>query len=291
VSSFLVISDPHSNPLALHAVLAAAAEHGPYERILCAGDLVGYGWDPNAVVETARDRGFACVLGNHDWAVLSEEPVDMHWSALKAALHNHLALREDCFRYLRSLSREPWVSDDGAIALVHGSFSPGAGMYERQYVTGEWEALDAMRALAAPDGGGRFGKVRVAIHGHTHVPAVGRAWFPPEPGAAPLGFRFEQFDRDDAPAPDAPPVRVLAPGDAPEGTNGALRPILLLNPGSVGQPRDGDPAASFVVLRIGDDEVRVEFHRAEYDVAGAQRRMREHPSLPEDLIHRLSLGR
>jgi predicted phosphodiesterase len=235
-----VLSDVHANLPALEAVLADA---GPVDAIWHLGDVVGYGPDPDAVVERLRDAGSTGVQGNHDAAACGGSHIEwfnpearraMEWtrSAISAATVEWLAA-------------QPERRAEGAAELVHGSHREPLW----EYVTSEPVARANLETLG----------VQVGLHGHTHVP---------------VAF-VEDGDR------------VAAVRGRPGGVLELRGRRALVNPGSVGQPRDGDPDASYLVWE--PDAERVTWRRVAYDVAGVQRAMRE-VGLPPSLSARLSVG-
>ena len=238
---YLIVSDIHANLEALQAVLAAAA--GEYDRVVCCGDLVGYGADPNAVVEWARANVAAVVRGNHDRAAVGME--DLEWFnpvARAAALWTHRQLTPENAAYVRELPRGPRVVE--SFRIVHGS-----PLDEDEYVLG---AVDASQVFA-------YAPSTLDFFGHTHVQG-GFVWR--RGRIETLGGReLLEFDPDGA---------------------------YLVNPGSVGQPRDGDPRAAFVLY---DPAGRVLFYRrAPYDVKKAQEKI-VRAGLPPLLGERLAMGR
>ncbi len=246
---FLILSDIHANVDAFDAVLAAAAAED-WERALVLGDLVGYGAEPNAVVERvlALDP-LAVIRGNHDKAACRlADASDFNHVAKAAAMWTAETLTPENRMYLERLAQGP-RSIDETLEICHG-----APFDEDHYV---FDLNDASRAL---DTASR----PVCLFGHTHLPVV-----------------YRRADGVDA-------------GMAPRMDNGALELPLsidaryLINPGSVGQPRDGDPRAAFAIY---DRELRVlTLRRVEYPVEAAQRRIFD-AGLPASLAHRLALGR
>ncbi len=241
----LILSDLHANLQALDAALADAATIG-YDRILCLGDLVGYGADPAAVVDRmAAIDHVVFVRGNHDKVCAGLDTADGFNDVARRSIEwTRDVLTPDRLAWIAGLPQGPRRVND-AVEICHG-----APFDEDSYV---FDAADAARALEAAG-------APICLYGHTHVPAV--------------------FTTADAPArPDPAHADVLhlpASGSA------------LVNVGSVGQPRDGDPRAAYGVL---DLETRtVELRRVRYDVAAAQRRILE-AGLPPWLGDRLSLGR
>jgi predicted phosphodiesterase len=247
---YLVISDIHSNWEALKAVLEAA--EGRYGRILCCGDLVGYGPSPNAVVDWVRANVAAVVRGNHDKASCGiSDAQDFNSVARAAALWTRQELSVENMNYLRSLPAGPLLI--GGFQIVHGSVHD-----EDEYVFLPLDAQEDFDRLGYP----------LTFFGHTHQQG---------------GFVRVAPQR----------INVV---QAPRGagiTSADLelreREQYLLNPGSVGQPRDGDPRAAFAIYDQGQRGV-VEYWRAPYDIAATQCAMAR-AALPEILIQRLALGR
>lgn len=245
---FLILSDIHANEPALQAVLADAA--GRYDRVLCCGDLVGYGADPNPVVEWARTSVQAVVRGNHDKACTGNTD-ELEWfnpTARSAALWTMDSLTDENREYLFCLPKGP-LSLPG-FQLLHGS-----PVDEDEYVVSTWDAAPLAGYIDAP----------LAFFGHTHLQG---------------GFAFHRNA-----------VRRLA---RPSSHEAELVLALeteaqyLLNPGSVGQPRDGDPRAGYCIF--DQDAHAVALRRIPYDVEEAQRRIIA-VGLPEGLAQRLGTGR
>lgn len=245
---YLIISDIHSNMTALEAVLASA--QGKWEKAICLGDLVGYGPDPNEVIDRVCSLGATTIRGNHDKAVAGVEDIeDFNPIARAAALWTRERLRPENREYLQQLARGPKTVDGFSIA--HGSVYD-----EDEYVYAPDLALDALKNSSTP----------VTFFGHTHLQG---------------GFSLRGED-----------VRMLrtAPGAGRESSIVTIEPdtTYLLNPGSVGQPRDGNIRAGFAIADF--DRRKVEFWRIPYDIERVQRRMTD-AGLPEPLIQRLSFGR
>jgi diadenosine tetraphosphatase ApaH/serine/threonine PP2A family protein phosphatase len=246
--TYLILSDIHGNVQALDAVVAAAAPT-PSDRVLVLGDLVGYGGDPNAVVERVQALDpIAVIRGNHDKAACAlEDGSNFNHVARFAAAWTAETLTAAHREYLRGLPAGPQIIDDG-LEICHGS-----PFDEDHYI---FDAEDARRALDTA-------RRPLCLFGHTHLPVVfTRAagafdGFIPEAGA---GTRLE-----------------LAPHTR-----------YLVNVGSVGQPRDGDPRAAFAVY--DPDAATLVMRRVPYDVQGAQRRILG-AGLPASLANRLAIGR
>lgn len=238
-----VLSDIHSNLVALDAVLAAA---GAVDRVWQLGDVVGYGPDPDGVVDRLREVGAVGVRGNHDAAAVGR--IDVDWfnaDARRAIEWTRGHVRPDTRTWLADL---PEIVVEAPFALVHGSFRDPVW----EYVTQSSAARASLVHLT--DLGARSG-----LFGHTHLPSLFRA--------------------------DGDGLEVDRPADGATVTLDD-RPALM-NPGSVGQPRDGIPEAAWLLL---DTTARtVTWHRIAYDIAATQARMRA-VGLPERLAARLDFG-
>jgi len=227
---WLMISDIHSNFDALQTVLSKAKKF-KYDRIAVLGDLVGYGPNPNEVVEWAieeRKNGGIFVRGNHD-DIIGDKSQDTAWYNYNAALAIQLQrdiLTGDNAKFLLAL---PTSTMEGNMQFIHGS---PIGWTE--YILYSYEANAGIKAMQGD----------ICFVGHTHCPAV---W------------------KDDD-----------------------LR-TKIVNVGSVGQPRDNNPKASFVIF---DSETRQsKFHRVTYDVKAVQDKMAAIKGMPPDLIGRLAYGK
>jgi len=246
---YLILSDLHANWQALEAVLQETA--GRYSQVLCLGDLVGYGGDPNAVVDWVRANCTLVVRGNHDKASSGVDQEDLDWFnpvARQAALWTHQSLTPENADYVSGLPKGPLAV--GGFQLVHGS-----PFDEDEYVLNSDEAGEAFGYLES----------RIAFFGHTHLQG-GFLW---------NHSRVEVIPR--TPLESDRQVMEIDPDCA-----------YLINPGSVGQPRDGDPRAAYLTFDSGAGTVT--FFRAACDIARAQERIRE-AGLPPILADRLSLGR
>jgi diadenosine tetraphosphatase ApaH/serine/threonine PP2A family protein phosphatase len=235
-----VLSDIHSNIVALDAVLSHA---GDVDAIWHLGDVVGYGPEPDAVVARLDERDATGVRGNHDAAAVGGREIEWFNPEARAAVEWTRDTMAPTTRAWLDALPERCVIDD--VLLVHGS--PRDPL--REYVTDRAAAGDNMAAQ----------ETQHALHGHTHVPV---AWMA---------------------TPDH--VALIQPSAADAIELGAYR--TLINPGSVGQPRDGDARASYLVL--DQERSRVTWHRVAYDIDRVQARMRA-VGLPERLASRLSFG-
>jgi len=248
---YLILSDVHSNLEAFEKCTETA--EGKYDRVLCLGDLVGYGPDPNAVIQRVRGVSALIIRGNHDKACAGiTDAHDFNRFARLATLWTRQQLNAENLSFLRQLPPGPMTIN--GFQLVHGSPND-----EDEYLFGREEALSTLRSLA----------IQAVFFGHTHF--QGGFLLTSKGGFARI--------RDLAGAVEDGCAKVLPLED---GTR------YLINPGSVGQPRDGDWRAAFAIL--DEEQKQVEFYRTSYDVDKTQQKM-EDAGLPEPLIRRLSYGR
>jgi predicted phosphodiesterase len=238
-----VVSDIHGNRHAFEAVLADVAKAG-VDELWCLGDLVGYGADPDACVELAREHAAVCLAGNHDLAVTGGLSLDeFSRGAEIAARWTQEVIRPENLAFLEGLAPSGHVE---GIGLFHAS--PRDPVWE--YVL---SALLAEMCLDTAD-------ERIALVGHSHV-----------------ALSFVRYEGEIATG------ERRVGGDAADLATGEW----LLNPGSVGQPRDGDPRAAWLLLDAG--ESAADWHRVEYDVPGAAAAIRQ-ARLPDSLAERLGYG-
>ncbi|HKS65711.1 MAG TPA: metallophosphoesterase family protein [Candidatus Acidoferrales bacterium] len=245
---YLILSDIHSNLTALDACLKTA--EGRWDKAACLGDVVGYGPDPNEVIDRVRSIGALTIRGNHDKATSGvANAEDFNPIARAAALWTRKQLRPENQEWLENLPQGP-VAMDG-FHLVHGAVHD-----EDEYLLAPAQALDSLADAPSP----------VTFFGHTHIQG---------------GFSLHEDKVSMLPikpsCENQPQTLELEPGA-----------IYMLNPGSVGQPRDGDNRAAFVLADLPNNSV--EFWRVPYNIEAVQKRM-EANGLPEPLILRLSFGR
>ena len=245
---YLILSDIHANVDALDAVLKAAPADS-WDRVLVLGDLVGYGAEPNAVIERVLSLDpLATIRGNHDKAACCiEDAADFNHIARAAAMWTFEALTPEHRMYLQRLPPGP-VSIDDQVEICHGT-----PFDEDHYVFGLDDATMALDAAARP----------VCFFGHTHLPVVYQ--------------RTAELDLPLVPVSDGRIEVNLAAGGR-----------YIVNPGSVGQPRDGDPRAAFATYDTGTRELTMV--RVDYPVQEAQRRILD-AGLPLSLAQRLAIGR
>jgi len=252
---YLVLSDIHANLEALEAVLASTA---PYDKVLLLGDYVGYGADPNAVIDRVRQLPVAAVIrGNHDKVAAGLADVEgfnhiareaITWTARVLTLENRA--------WLAALPQGPAIVDDG-LEICHGTTFD-----EDVYVFDDLDALRSMRSARRP----------VCLYGHTHVPAIFRLMS--EADAA----RQRSASLDPLGPPRGSTFTVTLDGGAQ----------YLVNCGAVGQPRDGDSRAAYGMVDTAKRNLLI--LRARYDVGAAQAKIVE-AGLPDVLAHRLGAGR
>ena len=244
---YLVLSDIHANLEALEAVLEAADAYA-YGRVLVLGDLVGYGADPNAVVDRIRALSPAAIIrGNHDKVACGiDDASAFNPAARQAAFWTYETLTPAHRAYLQDLPSGPILVDD-RIEICHG-----APFDEDAYI---FDGPDAWRAFESTHGS-------LCFFGHTHIAVAFLR----------SGNLFE----------------AIVPEDGETLVQAANGRRLLVNPGSVGQPRDGDARAAFAVY--DDERGVVTMRRVEYPVARAQEKIVA-AGLPKALANRLALGR
>jgi diadenosine tetraphosphatase ApaH/serine/threonine PP2A family protein phosphatase len=245
---YLVISDIHANLEAFETVVTTAGRL-TYDKVLVLGDLVGYGADPNAICERVREmQPDALIRGNHDKVGSGVESPE----GFNAVARN--AIRWT-YETLTEENRRWLAALPAGPLLVNGDIEicHGTPFDEDAYVFDDLDALRAMHAARRP----------LCLFGHTHV-QVGHF------------LSHEQFGL--ATADDQRPLTIAME----ESTR------YLVNPGSVGQPRDGDPRAGFAIVDTAARDVTI--HRVEYSIAKAQARILEE-GLPDVLAQRLALGR
>jgi len=245
---YLVLTDIHANLEALETCLADAASHG-YDATLVLGDLVGYGPDPNAVVDRVQSLSPAAIIrGNHDKVACGlEQPEGFNTVARVAALWTHTTLSPSNNEWLAALPKGPVVVDE-VIEVCHGS-----PFDEDAYVFDELDAVRALKATARP----------LCLFGHTHYP---------------ITFALADGRVETIGGPHA----LDGPLYVQEGSK------YLLNPGAVGQPRDGDPRAAYAIADT--TAMRVDLFRLTYPLEKTQAKIIK-AGLPEVLAQRLAVGR
>lgn len=247
----LVVSDIHANLEALEACLDAAPE---YDQVFNLGDIVGYGANPNEVAARSRDLGTVFVRGNHDKACSGLSNLhDFNPIAGQAALWTREKLTPEHLEFLRELPPGP-ITPLNNLQLVHGSPRD-----EDEYILLASEAYLMLAQLSVP----------LVFFGHTHV----QRCFQLEPGSPGKSL---------VPAPRQGKGKQTVKFELKEGVR------YMVNPGSVGQPRDNDPRAAFLVY--DQEENSIIFYRVPYDIPRAQQKIIS-AGLPERLAARLAEGR
>jgi predicted phosphodiesterase len=239
-----VLSDLHSNADALRKVIEDAKKWGA-EKYYVAGDIVGYGAEPDECIAIIRELRADAVAGNHDWGVLELTTIKyFNNDAQLAILWTKNKLKNSSKSYLKSL---PLVLRIDELSISHANFRKPEGW---EYVLTLSQAASELTHLNSS----------VGIIGHSHQPFIVK--YNKEDGKIDLVESKEAFWDDNT--------------------------SLLINAGSVGQPRDGDPRACY--LRVDTKEKGVRIVRVEYDIASAQSKIIS-AGLPESLGRRLSYGR
>ena len=244
----LILSDLHANLTAFESALAAAS--GRWDAVVCLGDVVGYGPDPIGVSEKIQELTKETIRGNHDKAVAGiMSSEDFNPVAKIAVDWTREQLSPHLMQWLAGLPAGPRRSE--GVVLIHGAFQD-----EDEYVFTPAQALEGLLDSSTT----------LSFFGHTHHQG---------------GFSYHDSDIE---------VLPLRPRNSESFSALHLEPgyKYLLNPGSIGQPRDGDPRAAFAIADLEHNVV--EFWRVPYDIPAVQSRMYD-ASLPEPLIHRLTLGR
>jgi predicted phosphodiesterase len=245
---YLVLTDIHANLEALEACLTEAGPRS-FDETLVLGDLVGYGGDPNAVVELVQTlKPVAIVRGNHDKVACGLEQAEGFNAVAKSAAKWTLeVLKPEHRDWLCALPGGP-IDVDDVVEICHGSpFDEDAYIFDE---------LDAVRAL-------KVSNRPLCLFGHTHYPVT---------------FELSNDSFDSVGSAGAPQMQV-------QMKNGCK---YLINPGSVGQPRDGDPRAAYAIVDTALH--RVELYRTRYAVEDAQNKVVK-AGLPDVLAQRLAVGR
>ena len=236
------MSDIHGNREALEAVLEHA--HGRHDQILCLGDLVGYGADPNFVVEWARSNVAAIIRGNHDRvAVADDDQAAYRAEAQDSTQWTRKTLTPENRDYLQKLPRGPFAFEK--LTLVHGS-----PLDEDQYLRTIRDVAPLVPSLGTA----------LTFFGHTHVQGG-----------------FVATDGGLSAVDPTKPLEIQ-PGHS----------FYLVNPGSVGQPRDENWRAAYALY--SPEEQVVEFERCSYPVGKTAEKI-VLAGLPAMLAGRLLMGK
>ncbi|QOJ15255.1 MAG: metallophosphoesterase [Planctomycetia bacterium] len=269
---YAIISDIHSNLEALETVLADIDKRG-IKEIVCLGDVIGYGPNPKECLDLVRSRCRVCIMGNHDHAVLYE-PCNFNPPAERAAYWTRQLLESEPDKKLRNerwrfLGGLPIRMEENEVLYVHAS--PRRPINE--YIFPEDVFTNPQKVMA------NFERMeaQLCFVGHTHQPGV---------------FLDDPYFDPPAELPDSPYFEVE-------------EERAIINVGSVGQPRDKDFRASYVVIHdrgrgpkdaltavaLGCTIESVEFVRLEYDVEKTVQKILAEPLLDDLLGTRLLEGR
>lgn len=247
-----IVSDIHGNYAALEAVLEDINGLN-VDRIVCLGDVIGYGPAPCECLDKVIEFDF-CVLGNHDSSALFD-PEGFNVAAERAIFWTRTQIEsppdgpEAGRRRMQFICGLPRVVDEGNVLFVHGSPRGPTNEYVFPEDTQNIKKMEKLFSMVP----------HVCFQGHTHVP-----------GIFTCDFRF------------------IRPCDIPEGyVIGDPCQRVMINVGSVGQPRDGDPRSCYVVF----DGERIDFRRVEYDIEKTVQAIEAEPELDDFLGYRLREGR
>jgi predicted phosphodiesterase len=245
---YLILTDIHANLEALDTCLADARARR-YDETLVLGDLVGYGPDPNLVVERVQAlEPLALVRGNHDKVACGLEQAEGFNTVAKSAAKWTLEVLTPEYREWLAVLPEGPIEVDDTVEICHGS-----PFDEDAYIFDELDAVRALKVATRP----------LCLFGHTHYPVT---------------FELSDESFDSVGSASAPQTHV-------ELRDGCK---YLLNPGSVGQPRDGDPRAAYAIVDTA--KRHVELYRLTYHVEETQAKIVK-AGLPDVLAQRLAVGR
>lgn len=197
-----IISDVHSNIFALNSVLKEIDKQNP-DKILCAGDIIGYNPFPNEVIEVFMQSNVFTILGNHDFALFTNDTSWFNELGVEGIKYTKKVIKTENLNYLWQLKRREFLNlANKKIAIVHGSPRD-----DDEYVFEEYLQEEFLEMVNA----------EILIYGHTHFPCI------------------RKFNKG-----------------------------IILNAGSVGQPRDGDNRASYMILDLKN--LNAEIKRVAYDI-------------------------
>jgi predicted phosphodiesterase len=244
-----LISDIHGNSLALRAVLEDISWRS-VDQIICLGDVVGYGPEPEECLALVREHCAVSIRGNHEDAILSPKQAEGFNGHARAAIKWTCSkLDIDAINQIRSMPT--WSHIEPGIVCVHDSPVPQDGY---GYIRTRSDATPVLRSM----------QERICLFGHTHLPAV---------------FTINQQRRLSRATRVLPRTGDLIRLDRDEK--------YLLNPGSVGQPRDGDCRASWGILDLG--AMSFSTQRSAYEVSSVRHAI-TCAGLPTFLGERLLIG-
>ncbi len=258
---YAVLTDIHSNLPALHAVLNRIGEL-EIDRIVSLGDIVGYNADPNECVALIKDLSIAAIAGNHDTeAVSTAAPRNLNEPAEKSILWTRKRLTKENKDFLRNLPSE--IEVDNLFIALH---SPKD--ITNKYINSKYAAAAAFKLMLDA-------RTRpLAFLGHTHRRSIFSLLPTKAPTKDPTINHIEDIVKE-LPTPHKEKIKI------------EKNKLYLINPGSVGQPRDGDPRAGFLTFNSASYEI--EFHLVTYDIKTTVKKIIA-AGLPEINAKRLRLG-
>jgi predicted phosphodiesterase len=252
VTRTAILSDIHGNLAALEAVMDDVRGQN-VDRIVCLGDVIGYGPSPCECLDLVMEFEF-CILGNHDSSALFD-PEGFNLAAEQAIFWTRSQIEsssdgpEASRRRMQFICDLPRMKVEEHVLYVHGSPRGPTNEYVFPEDTQNMKKMEKLFSMVP----------HLCFQGHTHVPGV--------------------FTTD---------LRFVRPVDTGAGYAVADRTQrLMINVGSVGQPRDGDPRSCYLIY----DEDRVEFRRVVYDIERTVRAIEAEPELDDFLGYRLREGR
>ncbi|MEO0288747.1 MAG: metallophosphoesterase family protein [candidate division WOR-3 bacterium] len=240
---FLIFSDIHSNYDALESVIDFAGKnYQPFPEVICLGDIIGYGAQPNECLEKVFSLTDKVLLGNHECGVIGKTNIRFfNYSAKESILWTKKVIKKDLFEKIKKLDYTLSLQD---FKFSHSNLQNPSYW---NYITSIYEAEDEFY----------YEKFKLLFIGHTHIPVVYKKVFDDVKMIQNETIKIEDNSR------------------------------YIINVGSVGQPRDGDNRASFVVF--DKDDMVINFHRVEYDIESAMKKINEE-RLPKILADRLKEG-
>ncbi|MGQ9608105.1 MAG: metallophosphoesterase family protein [bacterium] len=249
--NYLILSDIHSNLEALQSVLLEVI-YKKIDKYIILGDLVGYGASPNEVIDIIRKKSPKIIIrGNHDkFAAGLESGADFNYIAHEAALWTQSVISPENKEFIANLSKGP-IEVDNMFDIVHGS-----PWDENYYIFESHEALSAFNKSDKS----------IIFYGHTHIPII---------------WSFDENKKE----LEIIYIKTDQSGKFSFSLLNDKR--YLINPGSVGQPRDYNNKSSFAIF--DSDNMMIDFFRLNYDISEAQRKIL-FAGLNKFLAERLSIG-
>ncbi len=242
---YVIISDIHGNIEALNTVIPIIEGEKP-DRIICLGDIVGYGASPSDCLKKIREIADIVVAGNHDFAVCGNTSIEYFNPIAKdAVLWTRKNISQEEIDYLRNL---PLTHSENNILFVHSVPSEPQSW---EYISTLGDAIEEFS----------FFTEKICFIGHSHQPAI---------------FYEDRMKRHG--------IYINERLELREDYR------YIINVGSIGQPRDGDPRAAFGILEIDKGNSIFQLKRVPYDIGKAQEKILKN-GLPEFLAMRLAMGK